>query len=175
MQNYPAQIVKGVHSEDRLVAEITLFLHRTEEQLSEKQKIILNQLYNDSIIFNGKTILLVDDNARNIIALSHLLKGKGFCIKKAFDGQEALNALNRYPDIDLVLMDILMPNMDGYEAIQKIRKQEKFKDLPIIALTAKAMNASKESCLAAGANDYLTKPVSPLKLFSRLRFWLAKQ
>jgi len=174
LKNYSTQVIKGISYERSLIDEITLFLHRSETELSAQQKAMLQPLYDD-ILFKNKTLLLVDDDARTIIALSHLLKSKGFKIRKAFDGQEALNALSRYADIDAVLIDIAMPNMDGYAAIEQIRKQEKFAMLPIIALTAQVMKTSKKSCLQAGANDYLSKPINPLKLFSRLRFWLSQQ
>lgn len=120
----------------------------------------------------SKTILLVDDDARNVYALFSLLKKHGGTIVTAFDGQDALHCLNNLPNIDLVLMDIMMPVMDGYDCIRAIRKQQPFHELPIIALTAKAMKVDQEKCLEAGASDYLSKPASPSKLFPMLNKWL---
>lgn len=120
----------------------------------------------------NKRILLVDDDIRNVFAISSILEEKGMFIIAAKDGLEALESLNTSPDIDLVLMDIMMPVMDGYKTMKEIRKQERFKDLPIIAFTAKAMRGDKKFCLEAGANDYLSKPIDIDKLLSALRVWL---
>ena len=119
-------------------------------------------------------ILVVDDDMRNVFALSKILKERGIDVRKAENGVIALDILDKQPDIDLVLMDIMMPEMDGYEAMQKIRNQEKFKNLPVIALTAKAMKDDKQKCIDAGANDYIAKPVDIDRLLSLMRVWLIK-
>jgi CheY-like chemotaxis protein len=119
-----------------------------------------------------RTILIVDDDMRNIFSLSSALSEKEIIIFEAENGREALNRLNEFPDIDLVLMDIMMPEMDGYQAMRAIRKDSRFQALPIVALTAKAMKGDREECLKAGASDYIPKPVDMDKLFSLLRVWL---
>lgn len=133
--------------------------------------MILN-LYDTDVIFKDKQILIVDDDMRNAFALSKMLEEKGMKVLKAEDGKKALKVLEQEPDIDLVLMDIMMPVMDGYETMKRIRAQEKFQRLPIIALTAKAMEKDRERCIATGANDYLPKPVNVHRLLSMMRVWL---
>ena len=123
-------------------------------------------------ILKDKKILLADDDMRNVFALTNILEDKGVTVLVGKNGKEALECLNKSPDIDLVFMDIMMPEMDGYEAIREIRKEEKFKKLPIIALTAKAMKEDRAKCIEAGANDYLAKPVDPDNLLSMLRVWV---
>jgi len=122
----------------------------------------------------GKSLLLVDDDMRNVFALTHILEDKGIKVLVAKNGREALSRLAERDDVDLVLMDIMMPVMDGYEAIQEIRKQAKYQKLPIIALTAKAMKGDRAKCIEVGASDYLAKPVDSSKLLSMLRVWLYK-
>ncbi len=136
-----------------------------------KQKTI-KQLYNGDVQLAGKHILIVDDDMRNSFALSKLLSDKGIKVRIASSGHKALDLLAENADIDLVLMDIMMPVMDGYETIKRIRDQREFSGLPILALTAKAMKGDREKCLAAGANDYLSKPIDVDRLFSMLRVWL---
>lgn len=165
-------IVKGARSPERLLYETTLFLHRVEANLPSVQRQALRVLHEWDQIFQGKKILLVDDDMRNVFALLSILEEKGLEIIVARNGREALQKLDEHPDTDLVLMDIMMPEMDGYQAMRAIRQQERFKDLPIIALTAKAMVGDREKSLAAGASDYLSKPVDPDKLISLLRVWL---
>jgi CheY-like chemotaxis protein len=126
-------------------------------------------------VLHGKTILVVDDDVRNLYALTNALEDFGLTILMAVNGKGALEQLAEHPDIRLVVMDIMMPEMDGYEAIQEIRKQEAFRNLPIVALTAKAMKQEQDKCRAAGANDYLTKPVDLEKLVSLLRIWLSSE
>ena len=132
----------------------------------------IKQLYDGDTQLEGKKILIVDDDVRNSFALSKLLSDKGITVKIAQSGQKALELLAENPDIDLVLMDIMMPVMDGYETIKRIRAQREFKGLPILALTAKAMKGDRKKCLEAGASDYLSKPVYVDRLFSMLRVWL---
>jgi CheY-like chemotaxis protein len=137
----------------------------------DNQKTI-KQPNNKETLFKDKKVLIVDDNMRNTFALSKLLSEKGLNTKIAQNGQKALEILAEEPDVDLVLMDIMMPILDGYETIKRIRAQQKFRNLPILALTAKVMEGTREKCLAAGANDYLPKPVDVDQLFSLLRVWL---
>ena len=136
--------------------------------------MIINNLYNKEAVFQSKKILLVDDDMRNIFALSKILKERGMEVVKADNGRVALEILEQHSDINLVLMDIMMPEMDGYEAMKLIRAQKKFTDLPVIALTAKAMKDDKEKCIKAGANDYISKPLDVEQLLSLMRVWLSK-
>lgn len=166
-------IVKGVRSPERLLEETTLFLHRIQANLPPEQQRILHQYgaEKESALLD-RTILVVDDDMRNVFALSHVLEENGMQVLVARDGRESLATLEKNPHIALVLMDIMMPNMDGYEAIQTIRQDHRFKKLPLIALTAKAMKGDRHKCIEAGANDYLSKPVDTDKLLSMLRVWL---
>jgi tubulin-specific chaperone A len=129
-------------------------------------------LHNKEEILSDKKVLVVDDDMRNVFSLKKVLESKGMKILIGKTGKEGLEALDKNPDIDLVLMDIMMPEMDGYEATRNIRKQKKFKDLPVIALTAKAMRGDRFKCIEAGACDYLAKPIDMDRLFSMLRVWL---
>jgi CheY-like chemotaxis protein len=167
-------IIKGVKSEERLLDETALFLHRTIGNLPKSKQVIINNLHDKEVVFHTKKILLVDDDTRNVFALSKILQERGMEIIKAENGKIALEMLDVHPDIDLVLMDIMMPEMDGYEAMKRIRSQVKFRKLPVIALTAKAMNDDKQKCIDAGANDYITKPVDVERLLSLMRVWLSK-
>ncbi len=163
-------IVKGVKSPERLLDETALFLHRVVSDMpAEKQTI--KHLHDHETILKGKRILIVDDDMRNSFALSKLLSDKGIVVRIAANGQKALDLLEQEP-IDLVLMDIMMPVMDGYETTRQIRQQPQYGSLPILALTAKAMKGDREKCLEAGANDYLPKPIDVDRLFSMLRVWL---
>jgi CheY-like chemotaxis protein len=165
-------IVKGVKSPERLLDETALFLHRVVADMPKAKQQTIKQLYNGDGQLEGKKILIVDDDMRNSFALSKLLSDKGIEVKIAQSGQKALDMLAEHPDVDLVLMDIMMPVMDGYEATRRIRDQQRFKTLPILALTAKAMKGDREKCLEAGASDYLSKPIDVDRLFSMLRVWL---
>lgn len=167
-------IIKGVKSEERLLDETSLFLHRMIEDLPEDKKQIITDIHNSDRIFEGKTILLVDDDMRNMFALAKVLAERKMNVVKAENGQKALEMIKNIPKIDLVLMDIMMPVMDGHKAMKKIRADKKFAGLPIIALTAKAMKQDKNDCIEAGANDYLTKPVDIDRLLSMMRVWLYK-
>ncbi len=166
-------IVKGVRSEERLLDETALFLHRTVRNLPPHKRIIIDELYNPGSVLKDRTILLVDDDMRNVFALSRVLKDMGLQIVKAENGRRALEELDR-ARIDLVLMDIMMPEMDGYEAMREIRKRPQWKGLPIIALTAKAMKDDRRKCIEAGADDYIAKPVVVERLISLLRVWMRK-
>ena len=168
-------IVKGARSPQRLLEETTLFLHRVQASLpGDKQRMLRPDAEGESVL-SGRTILVVDDDMRNIFALTSVLEEKGMQVVAARDGRESLVKLRENPDIELVLMDIMMPVMDGYEAMREIRSDPARKDLPIIALTAKAMKGDKKACIEAGANDYLAKPVDMDKLLSLLRVWLYRK
>ncbi len=167
-------IIKGVKSEERLLDETALFLHQVVNKLSKKEQKVISMLHDKDDLFKGKKILVVDDDMRNVFAVSSILEDREMIISTASNGEKALEALEKEPDIDLVLMDIMMPVMDGYDAMKRIRAQKKFAALPIIALTAKAMKGDKEKCIAAGASDYLSKPLDIDKVLSLLRVWLYK-
>lgn len=167
-------IIKGAKSEERLLNETALFLHRAISTMPESRNRKITNIQDKDALFKYKKVLLVDDDMRNVFALSKILKERGLEIIKAENGYSALNALELDPAIDIVLMDIMMPEMDGYETMQKIRLQAKFKNLPIIALTAKAMKEDRQKCIDAGANDYITKPVDVERLLSLMRVWLSK-
>jgi CheY-like chemotaxis protein len=165
-------IIKGVKSPERLLDETALFLHRVVADMPEDKQDTIRRLHDRDAAFKGKHILVVDDDMRNAFALSRLLNDKGLKISLARSGARAVEMLENSTDIDLVMMDIMMPEMDGYETMRRIRAQQRFKNLPILALTAKAMKGDFEKCIAAGANDYLSKPVDVERLFSMLRVWL---
>lgn len=167
-------IIKGIKSEERLLDETALFLHRTISNLPASKQMIINNLYDKEAVFHSKKILLVDDDMRNVFALSKILQERGMEVIKSENGKKALEMLDTHDDIDLVLMDIMMPEMDGYEAMKLIRAQVKFRNLPVIALTAKAMKDDKQKCIDAGANDYITKPIDVERLLSLMRVWLSR-
>jgi signal transduction histidine kinase/DNA-binding response OmpR family regulator len=165
-------IIKGAKSPERLLDEVSLFLHQVEDKLPpDRQRMLRDARARDSA-FEGRRILVVEDDVRNIFALSSVLEPLGGSIVIARNGREALARLNARPIPDIVLMDIMMPEMDGIEAMQEIRKLPELRDLPIIALTAKAMPDDQQKCLAAGANDYVTKPIDVDKLVSLIRIWM---
>ncbi|MFO0748090.1 MAG: HAMP domain-containing protein [Myxococcota bacterium] len=165
-------VVKGVESPDRLLDESVLFLHRVTADLPEAKRRMLERLHKSDELLVGREVLVVDDDVRNIFALSSLLERRGMVVTTASTGREAINTLAARPEIALVLMDIMMPEMDGYQTIRVIRQNPIFRRLPIIALTAKAMKGDREKCLEAGASDYLAKPVNTEHLLSSLRMWL---
>jgi CheY-like chemotaxis protein len=167
-------IIKGAKSPERLLDEVTLFLHQVEERLPPDRKRMLAAARSRDAAFEGHRILVVEDDVRNIFALSSVLEPLGASIVIARNGREALQRLSGGAKPDIVLMDIMMPEMDGIEAMQEIRKQPDLHDLPIIALTAKAMPDDQQRCLAAGANDYITKPIDVDKLVSLIRIWMPK-
>lgn len=165
-------IIKGARSPERLLDEVTLFLHKVESELSTERQSMLKAVRGRDRVFEGRTILLVDDDVRNVFALTSALEQRGARIEVGRNGFEAIAKLDEVPGIDLVLMDIMMPGMDGLEATRRIRADGRFDRLPIIAITAKAMKDDQEQCLAAGANDYLAKPIDLSRLYSLLRVWM---
>ncbi|SQF98340.1 response regulator receiver [Paucimonas lemoignei] len=167
-------IIKGARSPERLLDEVTLFLHKVESQLSNERQKMLKTARSRDKVFEGRRILVVDDDVRNIFALTSALEHKGALVEVARNGYEAIAKLDEVEDIDLVLMDVMMPEMDGYEATIEIRKDPRWRKLPIIAVTAKAMKDDQERCLQAGSNDYLAKPIDLDRLFSLIRVWLPK-
>ncbi len=167
-------IVKDVRSPERLLDETALFLHRVEAKLPEQKRRMLEQLHDADAVIAGKRILVVDDDVRNIFSLTSVLEDHGMNVRFAENGKDALEALKADSGVDAILMDVMMPEMDGYETTRAIRQMPEFKSLPIIALTAKAMKGDREKCIAAGASDYITKPVDTEQLLSLLRVWLYK-
>jgi CheY-like chemotaxis protein len=165
-------VVKGVESPERLLDETALFLHRVVADLPEAKQRMLERLHSSDEDLVDKSVLLVDDDARNIFALSSVLERRGMKVLTAGTGREAIETLERTDEVAIVLMDIMMPEMDGYETMQVIRQNPSFRRLPIIALTAKAMKGDREKCLEAGASEYLAKPVNTEQLLSSLRMWL---
>jgi CheY-like chemotaxis protein/signal transduction histidine kinase len=165
-------IVKDVRSPERLLDETALFLHRVESQLPVEKRRMLEQLHSTDDVFKGKRVLIADDDVRNVFALASVLERQGMEVQFAEDGNEAIATLRADPKIDLVLMDIMMPELDGYEATRRIREEERFAKLPIISLTAKAMKGDREKSIASGASDYITKPVDTDQLLSLMRVWL---
>lgn len=165
-------VVKDVRSQERLLDEVSLFLHRVVSGMPEDSRQIICNLHDSDELLRDKKVLIVDDDLRTVFAMSQFLSTRGMKPLKAENGEKALRLLAEQPDVDLVLMDIMMPVMDGYEAIARIRAQERFHRLPVIALTAKAMKEDRAKCIAAGANDYLSKPVDQDRLISLMRVWL---
>jgi CheY-like chemotaxis protein len=165
-------VIKGVESPERLLDETALFLHRVIGDLPAEKQNMLEKLNSSDEDLVGRTVLLVDDDSRNIFALSSVLERRGMKVLTAITGSEAIELVERTPELAIVLMDIMMPEMDGYQTIEKIRSKPAYRRLPIIALTAKAMKGDREKCLEAGASDYLAKPVNTEQLLSALRMWL---
>ena len=167
-----AIVVKDVRSPERLLDEVMLFLHRVEADLSESKRKILEQVRKTDPLLAGKKVLIVDDDVRNIFSLTAVLERHRMQVLSAENGKNAIDLLNKTPDVEIVLMDVMMPEMDGYQTMRAVRKLPRFKSLPIISLTAKAMKGDREKCIQAGASDYITKPVDTEKLLSLLRVWL---
>jgi CheY-like chemotaxis protein len=165
-------VVKGVESPERLLDETALFLHRVVTDLPPEKQRLLERLHSSDEDLIGRTVLLVDDDARNIFALSSVLERRGMKVLTATTGKEAIALIESTPDLAMVLMDIMMPEMDGYQTIAMVRENPAYRRLPIVALTAKAMVGDREKCLEAGATDYLAKPVNIDQLLSALRTWL---
>jgi HAMP domain-containing protein/CheY-like chemotaxis protein/signal transduction histidine kinase len=164
-------VVKGVESPERLLDETALFLHRVVTDLPAEKQKMLERLHHSDEALVGKKVLVVDDDVRNIFALSSVLERRGMFVLTAGTGREAIATLESTPDVAIVLMDIMMPEMDGYETMQVIRQNPSFRRLPIVALTAKAMKGDREKCMEAGASEYLAKPVNTEQLLSALRMW----
>jgi CheY-like chemotaxis protein len=165
-------VVKGVESPERLLDETALFLHRVVAELPAERQRMLEKLHGSDEALIGKKVLIVDDDVRNIFALSSVLERRGMVVLTAGTGREAIATLETTPDVAIVLMDIMMPEMDGFETMQVIRQNPQCWRMPIIALTAKAMKGDREKCLASGASEYLAKPVNTEQLLSALRLWL---
>ncbi len=165
-------LVKDVQSPERLFDETALFLHRVVSNLPESKQKMLDHLHASNEVLRGRKVLVVDDDARNIFALTTMLENQEMEVVSAMNGRQAIEMIQNQPDIAVVLMDIMMPEMDGYQTIKEIRKDSNFTTLPILALTAKAMKGDRDKCLAAGASDYIAKPVNTNELLSLLRVWL---
>jgi CheY-like chemotaxis protein len=165
-------IIKDADSMERLVDETALFLHRDVANLSESQKNMMKRVNVTDPRLEGKKVLVVDDDIRNIFALTSVLERQKMEVVYAENGRDGIEMLRKTPGIEGVLMDIMMPGMDGFEAMREIRQISKFKTVPIIAVTAKAMKGDRQKCLEAGASDYITKPVDTEQLLSLLRIWL---
>jgi CheY-like chemotaxis protein len=168
-------VVKRVKTLEQALDESVLLLHRAERELRPDQVEILEQLRQTDLTLSGKAVLIVDDDVRNIFALTSLLEDHHLKVLHAENGRAAIELLEKTPDIDVVLMDIMMPEMDGYETMRAIRQVPRFKSLPIVALTAKAMKGDRAKCIEAGASDYVTKPVDLDQLFSVLRVSVSKE
>jgi CheY-like chemotaxis protein len=165
-------VLKDVQSPERLFDETALFLHRIIDQLPPAKQKMLERLHSSNEVLHGRKVLVVDDDARNIFALSTVLENHDMQVMSATNGRQAIELLQTTPDVSVVLMDIMMPEMDGYETMREIRKRGEFHSTPILALTAKAMKGDREKCLEAGASDYVAKPVNTEQLLSMLRVWL---
>jgi CheY-like chemotaxis protein len=165
-------IVKDAGSPERLLDETALFLHRAEAALPAESRRVLEHLHSADAVLQGKRVLIVDDDVRNVFALTSALEARGMVVRFAENGREAIESLDADPGVDLVLMDVMMPEMDGHETTRALRADERFADLPIISLTAKAMKGDREKSIAAGASDYITKPVDIEQLISLMRVWL---
>jgi len=162
-------VVKGVESPERLMDETALFLHRVIADLPPEKQKMIDRLHRSDEALVGKKVLVVDDDIRNIFALSRVLERRGMIVLTAGTGREAIATIESTPDVSIVLMDIMMPEMDGYATMQVIRQNHSFRRMPIVALTAKAMKGDREKCLEAGASEYLAKPVNTEQLLSALR------
>src|SRR4051812_22686206 len=167
-------VVKDASSPERLLDETALFLHRVERKLPQEKRRLLEQLHSAEEVFKDKKIVIVDDDVRNVFALTSVLEAHGMEVLYAENGKDGIELLRRTPEVDLVLMDIMMPELDGYETTRLVRADQTFNQLPIICLTAKAMKGDREKAIAAGASDYITKPVDTDQLLSLMRVWLYK-
>nr|WP_232533268.1 MULTISPECIES: HAMP domain-containing protein [Ramlibacter] len=165
-------VLKDVRSPERLLDETALFLHRVVTELPAEKQAMLDRLHNSSEVLRGRKVLVVDDDARNIFALTSVLENHEVDVLSATNGRQAIEIIQSTPDLSMVLMDIMMPEMDGYETMREIRKEPAYRTLPILALTAKAMRGDREKCLEAGASDYIAKPVNTNQLLSLMRVWL---
>jgi CheY-like chemotaxis protein len=161
-----------VQSPERLFDETALFLHRVVAELPEAKRNMLERLHGSNEVLKHRKVLVVDDDVRNIFALTTVLENQEMEVLTATNGRQAIEMIRATPDLSVVLMDIMMPEMDGYETMREIRKDPQFRTLPILSLTAKAMKGDREKCLQAGASDYIAKPVNTDQLLSLLRVWL---
>ncbi|MDT3672390.1 MAG: response regulator [Aromatoleum sp.] len=165
-------VIKGAKSPERLLNEVTLFLHQVETELPAKKQRMIRAALDKEAMLEGRKVLLVDDDMRNLFSLSSVLGEKNMVVIEAENGRKALDRLEEHPDVSIVLMDIMMPETDGYTAMREIRKNPRFANLPVIAMTAKAMKGDYEKCIDAGASDYIAKPIDIDKLFSLIRVWM---
>jgi len=165
-------VLKDVQSPERLLDETALFLHRVVTDLPPEKQGMLERLHGSTEVLSQRKVLVVDDDARNIFALTSLLESQEMEVISATNGRQAIELIQNTPDLDMVLMDIMMPEMDGYETMREIRGMPAFRTLPMLALTAKAMKGDREKCLDAGASDYIAKPVNTDQLLSLMRVWL---
>jgi CheY-like chemotaxis protein len=165
-------VVKDARSPERLLDETALYLHRATSRLPVAKRRMLDQLRTSNAAFEGRKVLVVDDDIRNVFALGSALESRGMEVLFAENGRDGLETLQRHPDVDIVLMDVMMPEMDGYETTAAIRRLPAYATLPIISLTAKAMKGDREKSIAAGASDYITKPLDIDQLLSLMRVWL---
>jgi CheY-like chemotaxis protein len=165
-------VIKNARSPERLLDETALFLHRVQTKLPEAKRRMLEQVQKNDSVLAGRKVLVVDDDVRNIFAITSALEASQMQVNYAESGQAGIDFLELHPEVEVVLMDVMMPDMDGFEAIRRIRANDRFKKLPIISVTAKAMKGDREKCLEAGASDYITKPVDMDQLRSLLRVWL---
>src|SRR5690606_19082616 len=167
-------ILKGPESHQQLFDQIALFLHRCVEGMPEDQRLIIERARRREPGLAGRKVLIVDDDIRNIFSLTGVLEQHDVEVLHAESGREGIAMLNESPDIDMVLMDVMMPDMDGYETMRQIRRSERFRKLPMIAITAKAMKGDREKCIEAGASEYISKPVDVDQLVSMMRVWLRR-
>jgi CheY-like chemotaxis protein len=165
-------VLKDVQSPERLFDETALFLHRVIADLPVEKQKMLDRLHGSNEVLRGRKVLVVDDDVRNIFALTSLLEGEEMDVVSATNGRQAIELIESTPDFSIVLMDIMMPEMDGYQTMREIRSNPKLRNLPMLALTAKAMKGDREKCLDAGASDYIAKPVNTDQLLSLMRVWL---
>jgi CheY-like chemotaxis protein len=165
-------VLKDVQSPERLFDETSLFLHRVIGDLPAAKRDLLSRLHGSNEVLRQRKVLVVDDDVRNIFALTTVLENQEMEVLTATNGRQAIDIIQKTPDLGVVLMDIMMPEMDGYETMRQIRKDPDLRTIPILALTAKAMKGDREKCLEAGASDYIAKPVDTAQLLSLLRVWL---
>ena len=165
-------VLKDVQSPERLFDETALFLHRVVADLPEAKRQMLERLHGSNEVLHHRKVLVVDDDVRNIFALTSVLENQEMEVLTATNGRQAIDMIQKTPDLSVVLMDIMMPEMDGYETMRQIRNDPQLRTLPILALTAKAMKGDREKCLEAGASDYIAKPVNTDQLLALLRVWL---
>ena len=165
-------VLKDVQSPERLFDETALFLHRVVADLPEAKQQMLERLHGSNEVLRRRKVLVVDDDVRNIFALTSVLENQEMEVLTATNGRQAIDMIQKTPDLSVVLMDIMMPEMDGYETMRRIRNDPQLRTLPILALTAKAMKGDREKCLEAGASDYIAKPVNTDQLLALLRVWL---